>query len=257
MLSDRQKIGIVIPCFNESARLPTDELRNCLNLLGDVHFMFVNDGSTDDTAKILHAIRKEFPKRIEVIHLKRNRGKAEAVRTGMKRLLEGRVGCMLLGYWDSDMSTPLSELPSFIELFCKKPEIGVVIGSRIRRMGAEIDRFWYRHYIGRIFATAASLLLKLPVYDTQCGAKMMRPEFAKIAFDAPFSTRWLFDVEIFARLSQTLGVERVKEVIFELPLTRWVEKGKSKMTPITYVDAPFALFRIYRKYFKSNRRRYF
>ena len=52
-------------------------------------------------------------------------------------------------------------------------------------------------YAGRIFATTVSVSLGLPIYDTQCGAKVFRqtPLLGRVLAD-PFESRWIFDVEL-------------------------------------------------------------
>jgi dolichyl-phosphate beta-glucosyltransferase len=81
---------------------------------------------------------------------------------------------------------------------------------------------YQRHYLGRLFATVASQVLHLPVYDTQCGAKLFRvTDDARAIFAQPFSVNWTFDVEIIARV-QALRPEAKRpsgsNVIYELPL---------------------------------------
>ena len=111
-----------------------------------------------------------------------------------------------MGYWDADLATPLSTIPEFIEKFQSSRALVAVCGSRILRLGASIQRLVFRHYLGRVFSTVASNILNIPVYDTQCGAKLFRTEHAELIFSEHFISRWFFDVELFARA--LLGPER-------------------------------------------------
>ena len=98
----------------------------------------------------------------------------------------------LVGYWDADLATPLSTIPEFIDKFRSNRELVAVCGSRILRLGASIHRSVFRHYFGRVFATIASNILKIPVYVTQFGAKLFRTEHAELIFSKPFLSRWFF-----------------------------------------------------------------
>ena len=109
-----------------------------------------------------------------------------------------------------------------------------------------------RHYLGRIFATAASLALGIGFYDTQCGAKLFRatPEIMSL-FQSPFATRWLFDVEIIARLVATrrrTSRPRVEEIVYEYPLHEWRDVAGSKVKPHDFVKAFVELAAITRNY---------
>ena len=94
-------------------------------------------------------------------------------------------------------------------------------------LGHRIERSWARHYLGRLFATASSQVLGLPVYDTQCGAKVFRDGPAlRAALATPFTSRWAFDVELLGRLGT--GADRR---FLEVPLERWHDVGGSKLRP--------------------------
>jgi hypothetical protein len=85
-------------------------------------------------------------------------------------------------------------------------------------LGRDIRRSAFRHYAGRLFATFASLQLRLPVYDTQCGAKIFRatPEVVAL-FGRPFRLRWCFDVEVLSRfdaLAPTAAVAHASSTRF-------------------------------------------
>jgi len=217
---------IVVPCYNEAARLDAAAFSAFLASDGSVAFLFVDDGSTDATARILHGIAREWPGRIQLLQLQPNQGKAEAVRRGI--LDAAATQPDLIGYWDADLATPLTEIPEMAARFADAT-VRLVIGSRVRMLGHEVRRSALRHYVGRAFATVASMQLGLPVYDTQCGAKIFRatPEALGL-FSRPFRLRWCFDVELLARFN-ALSANRAGALI-EHPVTRWVDVGASKLT---------------------------
>lgn len=165
-------ICVVIPCYNEEKRLNVPAVSAFLSEQPKLMLVFVDDGSRDGTGVMLEELVKRFPWQIRVVTLERNGGKAEAVRAGMAAAVESEAP--LVGYWDADFSTPLRLIPVMAELFEGKPRLEIVCGCRLQRLGADIRRSVFRHLVGRCFATLASLFLRLPVYDTQCGAKLLR-----------------------------------------------------------------------------------
>ncbi|MCC6847857.1 MAG: glycosyltransferase [Deltaproteobacteria bacterium] len=219
---------IVVPCFNEAARLDGEAFLAYACGHPDVGFLFVDDGSRDRTADRLEQLRAREPGAIAVHGMTENSGKAEAVRAGVLAALG--AGCESVGYWDADLSTPLDEITRFRDVLRDNPAILAVLGCRVRRLGADVRRRNARHYLGRIFATGASLVLRLPVYDTQCGAKLFRADTrVREAFTAPFASRWAFDVEVLARLRSGLDDARAEGLFHEEPLRRWTDIPGSKL----------------------------
>ena len=200
-------IGIVVPCYNEMDRIQLSEFSQFLNSNNTIFFCFVNDGSTDGTQQKLADFVNRNPERCQVINFSNNQGKAEAVRQGINTMLKTSK-YQLVGYWDADLATPLVEIPVFIEKFQSNKELNAVCGSRILRLGSSIRRSVFRHYLGRVFATIVSNILNIPVYDTQCGAKLFRTEHAELIFSEHFLSRWFFDVELFARSIELMGREK-------------------------------------------------
>ena len=235
--------AIVIPCYNEAQRLSVDEFARASDGRPDIDFCFVDDGSTDKTIDVVNALRQGRDNRVFVLQLPRNQGKAEAVRRGVLHML-GQHDYGVVGYWDADVSTPLSELPRLLDVISSNDRYVMLSGCRIRRLGAQIHRHWYRHYLGRVFATVVSLMLKLPTYDTQCGAKLFRSRYAASIFEQPFVSRWFFDDELFCRVEQLLGNSAAAERILEAPLDSWIEKEGSKLKLRDYLRVPVDLQRI-------------
>jgi glycosyltransferase involved in cell wall biosynthesis len=225
-------LTVVVPCYNEAARLDEAPLLTFLDRCAEASLLFVNDGSTDATAERLAAIAARSPARADVLSLSPNGGKAEAVRQGMLQAL-GR-GAATVGYLDADLSTPPDELLRLRARF-ERPEVEVVLGARVALLGTDIERSAIRHYLGRVFASAASLILKARVYDTQCGAKLFRASPAlRAALAAPFISRWAFDVELLGRLltgSATVPALPLSAIV-EVPLATWHDIGGSKLGPL-------------------------
>jgi dolichyl-phosphate beta-glucosyltransferase len=241
------RLIVVVPCYNEEERLPVDVFR-AFELPGvRVEFLFVDDGSRDGTLRLLRSVAASDPARFSVLQLEQNSGKAEAVRRGLLEALSRNAD--LVGFWDADLATPLSELPSFMEVFATRPEIEMVFAARVRLLGRSISRNPGRHYFGRVGATLISSSLGLAVYDTQCGAKVFRskPEMREL-FAEPFLSRWIFDVEIIARLVLQRGRDAAARAIYELPIQVWHDVKGSKVRSTDFFRALKDLGRIRRAY---------
>ncbi|GAB4186296.1 MAG: hypothetical protein OHK0057_27940 [Thermoflexibacter sp.] len=246
-MSDNLKFVFIIPCFNEEKRLNAEAFLEFCQTYPYVHFCFVDDGSRDGTAQLLENLHKANNMQIQFLQLPKNQGKAEAVRQGILHTAKQRQFAYI-GYLDADLATPLSEIPFFIDLVVQKPHLILVAGSRISRMGASIERYLFRHYFGRVFATIVSAMLNLRFYDTQCGAKLIKSEIVQEIFKESFISPWLFDVEIVFRIMKMKDLENPASLIYELPLNQWEEKGASKIKLIDLIRIPIELWRIGRKY---------
>ena len=236
--------GIVVPCYNELNRIQLSEFSQFLSSNDSIFFCFVNDGSNDGTQQKLADFVNRNPERCQVINFSDNQGKAEAVRQGINTMLKTSK-YQFVGYWDADLATPLAEIPVFIEKFQNNKELNAVCGSRILRLGSSIRRSVFRHYRGRVFATIVSNILNIPVYDTQCGAKLFRTKHAELIFSKPFLSSWFFDVELFARSIEHIGRQNTVHSFLELPLSQWHDQGQSKITWANVLQTPLELMRIY------------
>jgi glycosyltransferase involved in cell wall biosynthesis len=247
---------LVVPCYNEAARLDATAFTSMVDEIAGLNFLFVDDGSHDGTAEIHQRLCAARPARIASLTLQCNQGKAEAVRQGLLRALAGPAAGV--GYLDADLATPPSEVQRLCALFQGQDRFDVLLASRVKLIGRSIDRRAGRHYLGRVFATAASLVLRMPVYDTQCGAKLLRrsPALTR-ALATPFRGRWTFDVELLGRLvTGAPGIAPVPpQRIHEEPLLVWRDVGGSKLNPTQVLQAGLELALIGRDLARQRRSR--
>lgn len=239
------KVCIIVPCYNEEKRLHSEEFIS-FSKKHEIDFLFVNDGSTDKTNDILKNISEQSDK-IETLSLPKNEGKAEAVRIGMYTAANTKK-YDFVGFIDSDLATPLNELNQFIKCLRERPHFKMIMGIRIKRLGSMVERNLSRHYLGRAFATFVSLLLKLPTYDTQCGAKLIDSNIVNQIFQEQFVSPWFFDVEIIFRIQKKMGKEFAIKNIYEFPIFEWKEIEGSKIKLKHYFLAPLELLKIKLKY---------
>jgi glycosyltransferase involved in cell wall biosynthesis len=248
---------IVVPCYNEAARLDLAAFGAFLEHSRGVSLLLVDDGSTDGTPHVLEKLRARQPEKVAVLGLGENVGKAEAVRRGVKLAL--RRGPSMVGYWDADLATPLDAIHAFRTVLVEQPNLELVMGSRVALLGRKIRRSWKRHLLGRAFATAASMVLGLSVYDTQCGAKLFRVTRQTAAlFDRPFRARWIFDVELLARMlaaAESDGDAALEELIYEYPLERWQDVAGSRLKSHDFFVAISDLAAIRWQYLSGKRAR--
>jgi glycosyltransferase involved in cell wall biosynthesis len=236
--------AVIVPCYNEALRLDRVAFEDFLGRhAGRVSLWFVDDGSTDDTLRLLEELAA-VPG-AHVLPKGKNAGKAEAVRFGMQHAIE-HTDALVIGFWDADLATPLPSILDLLGVLDTQPTIDMVFGSRVKLLGRQIERKAVRHYLGRVFATVASNVLGVPIYDTQCGAKLFRrtPQLARILQD-PFLSRWIFDVEMLARLIGLRGVDYITQAVYEYPLETWCDIGGSKVKPSDFLKAIGDLLRIW------------
>ena len=238
-----KKICVIIPCYNEAQRLELEVFREFVGREERFDFCFVNVGSQDNTSEVLR--RAVEPGRFLLVDNTDNRGKAEAVRSGML-YVSSLNRYNIVGYLDADLATPLEDLYLLAEVMDRKPGVCMTMGARLKRLGANVQRKAYRHYLGRGFATLVSMLYQLPVYDSQCGAKLLKSELIPVGFSEEFRSSWLFDVELILRIREKYA--DYDRIIHEVPLNTWVEKGDSRIKFKHLLKMPKELFNIYCRY---------
>src|SRR5687768_8861171 len=161
-------LSVVIPAYNEAARLPTTLAKVMSHMEGcdyTYEVIVVDDGSDDRTADIVEEVAREHS-HLRVIR-NPHRGKGYAVRTGMLAA-KGRY----VLYSDADLSAPISEVDKLLPYLEGKYD--VAMGSREGAGAMRYDEPTYRHLMGRVFNTFVRLVALPQFHDTQCGFKAFR-----------------------------------------------------------------------------------
>jgi CheY-like chemotaxis protein len=221
-------VGVVIPCYNEGKRLRGKKFTDYIDKNSGYHLCFVNDGSTDKTLKILNKLRKGRENFITVYNCEKNYGKAEAVRQGMLYMAQ-QEDLDYIGFLDADLSTNLSDFDDLVSTI-EGSRYKIVSGCRINRMGANIRKESVRKVVSLILNFIITRILKMDFKDTQCGAKVFHKDIVHIAFDKTFISKWIFDVEIYRRITLSFGLKKARRIVCEQPLKRWIHADGSKLS---------------------------
>jgi len=216
-VSARPSLSVVIPAFNEAARLP-----GTLRVLAErfagsaTEIVVVDDGSADDTAEVARAASTEaLP--VTVLRLPRNRGKGAAVRAGVA----ATTGDAVL-YMDADLATDLGTLDDFLG---RLADADVVVGSRAVPGARVHNTTALRTVMGRTFNRMVRVVARLDVHDSQCGFKAFRGDVARLLFSLGEVDGFAFDPEILV-LARILGY-RVTEVPVD-----WTAVDGSSVRPL-------------------------
>ena len=217
-------LSVVIPMFNESARLESG-VASVLKHLARMHpcaeVILADDGSTDDTAPRATALLREFPNLSGQVLSLPHAGKGAAVRLGMLK-----AGGEIRVFLDADNATPIEELDRLLPMV--RTDRTIIIGSRALNPSLlERRQPWWREHMGRTFNHLLRLIVSLPYKDTQCGFKL----FGKMAAEKCFSQQTLlgfaFDVEL-------LWIARKENLeVWEIPV-RWRHVPESRVHPIRH-----------------------
>lgn len=239
-----KKTCVIIPCYNEESRFPIEDFLMFLSIQRTYELCFVNDGSTDNTLKILNDVKNKYPN-TTVLNLTQNIGKAEAIRYGVLNIDADKYN--YIGYLDADLSTSLDEMARLSNFI--SGDTTFILGSRVKKLGSIIIRSSIRHFFGRIFMTIVNnYILKVGIYDSQCGAKLIELTLAKEIFKKPFVSKWLFDIELLLRVIQLKGKDYFDNSIIEVPLIKWHDKGDSRIKIRDLLLVPSDLIKIKNKY---------
>lgn len=224
-------IGIVVPCYNESMRIKIDYWSELITSEIDVVWLFMDDGSTDETLSIISSFSQHT--NVSIKSLRKNQGKSEAIRCGALELLHLNSEICAVGFLDADGAFSCNEVIRIIDiardlLVVANTKIECVVSSRVKLAGRDISRNKLRHYISRVLLTVVNWKWDHSPYDTQSGFKIyLKSQSFELALQKPFVTKWFLDLELFARIGAMTGENK----IWEEPVGSWVEVPGSKLGP--------------------------
>lgn len=223
MTSEIKTIYMVVPCYNEEKRLNLDYWNELVNITG-TKWIFVNDGSSDRTLRLLQSIDNS-----SVLSLDKNVGKAEAIRLGvLSTYAKLNQNTFNFGYIDADGAFAIDDIKKILNISNdSKSDFEGIWGARVKLAGRSISRNNFRHILSRIIITFIGLRIKSLPYDIQTGLKIFRfnKESVKI-FDKKFKTRWFVDLEILLRFNQ---MNHKVLTVWEEPLNKWNDVSGSKI----------------------------
>lgn len=200
------KYSIVIPAYNESARIPSTlrSVVDCIRARGwDAEVVVVNDGSHDDTAAVVREIGLSAPE-VRLLENPKNRGKGYSVRHGILHALGD-----IVMFTDADLSSPIEEAEGLFAAIAQGADMA--IGSRWLATSRQTHRQpLYRQFFGRCFNLLTRMVMNLPFADTQCGFKAFTRTAAQTVFQLQTIERWGFDPEIlFIALKRGYQIKEV------------------------------------------------
>lgn len=217
-----KELSIVVPAFNESARI-VPSLEKILTYIRekglDAELIVVDDGSSDDTAEIAGKVAERYDEiKTNVIRHKQNRGKGNAVKTG---LLAAEADIALFS--DADLSTPIEEAEKLIAPI-SNGEMDLTFGSRaLDRSLIGTHQPWRREQGGKVMNFVIRKMSGLGFADTQCGFKAFNMKKFRPLLDVMTVDRFGFDVE-FLFVAKYHGLR-----LAEIPV-RWNEVEGSKVS---------------------------
>jgi len=226
-----KSLSVVFPLYNESNRL-FYTFRDIKNFnknkkIKFIEYIFVDDGSTDRSVKIIKNFFKKKKKiKYKIIKIKKNIGKGNALKKG---ILYAKNEWVLTV--DTDISVSLNQINTWIQKKYLMKNIFIYFGSRNLKE-SKIKFEIYRKFLGIIFSFLLKILFRIKIKDTQCGFKLYKNSIAKNIFRKIKDAGFVHDVEIL------LFSKKYNYLVKELPV-KWTHRKESKLN--LFVDT-FKMF---------------
>jgi dolichyl-phosphate beta-glucosyltransferase len=214
-------VHLVIPAYNEGRRLPLYLPLLC-EALAKASFPWritvVDDGSREDDSRKMRECVRLCDRPVGFHKLPANSGKGAAVYSGWDLDYESEW----LGLLDADGSIPPREVLRLLSYLEQDDAPDAFFASRCKILGRTVKRSLLRHFFGRIFATLVSVGTGIPVYDSQCGFKLIRRKCYEAIRSKLRVKRFAFDVELLVAL------RHIRAKVIEVPID-WFDVPGSKL----------------------------
>ena len=187
------------------------------NNFDNYEVIFIDDGSSDDTLKIIKELSDE---KIKSISHEENKGKGGPVRTGVLA-----ANGDFIFYTDCDLAYGLDVIKQGYEMFEENKETDIVIGSRRKHKDGYASYTFVRKYASIIFFFFIKTYGGIKQSDSQSGIKGFKKETAKKIFNLCETDGWSFDFEIL------MIAAKLKLKIEEMPV-KIINHGESKVKAV-------------------------
>lgn len=166
-----KKLSIIVPCYNEEQSLPfffsaMEEIHNRLPL--DFEYLFVDDGSSDGTLRVLRELENQYPRRVHYLSFSRNFGKEAAIYAGLQASTGDYLTLM-----DADLQDPPELLVEMYEKI-QQPDVDCVAARRSDRQGEPV----LRSFFSRLFYRIMNRISSTPVIDGVRDFRLMTRQMA-------------------------------------------------------------------------------
>ena len=249
-------VSVIVPLFNEekNLRLLFEKIYSTLyKQVWDFEVIFINDGSTDDSASVLDSLEKDYPVIVRSIHLLRNYGQTAAMSAGIDESKYDIIVPM-----DADLQNDPNDIPALVEQLQQGYDI--VSGWRKDRKDSPIKR--------TLLSNIANYLIrkisKVEIHDLGCSLKAYRKEFiadihlyGEMHRFIPIYAKWngatrITEMPVKHQPREhgvsKYGLNRILKVILDLTVVIFLHKYGQK--PI-YVFGSFGVINLFCSFFCS------
>ncbi len=198
------KTGIIIPCFNEANSLNVEAFISFIQKNDDYHLCFVNNGSKDNTLEVLHHIKNQRTIKVSIIDMKKNKGKAAAVRVGA-RYFFNRHDVDYIGSIEADLSIDFSDIERLVQTIHENKDLSLIYGSKELGNG-KIGRNYFNGFLSKI---VAFFLLGFIMTDLPYSTKVYRTTSIPKLYNNEFNSVWSVEIELMKRIKKYFGSEKI------------------------------------------------